>query len=179
MVRCDWSSDVCSSDLTEDCWWWVGVCDCWAAGSVGGRTPPWVDCGGGRARRWCWGLDMQPTLVVLGVHGSWWAHVAMSRWLWWKGASLVVGTRHVANACCVGRTLVLVDARRRGSMAVVEGRVLGGGDSSCSQRVLCWAYMGVGGRTSPWVDCCGGRARRWCWGVDMQPTRVVLGVRGY
>ena len=55
--------------LTEDCWWWVGVCDCWAAGSVGGHKSPWVNGCGGRARSWCWGLDMQATCVVLGIHG--------------------------------------------------------------------------------------------------------------
>ena len=61
----------------------------------------------------------------------------MSGFLWWKGASLVVGTRYAASASRVGRRWVLLSARRHGSMAVMEGRV-GGGDSICSQRVSCW-----------------------------------------
>ena len=47
-------------------------------------------------------------------------HVGVGRWLWWKGMSLVAGTHHVANVCCVGHTWVLVDARWCGSMAVVS-----------------------------------------------------------
>ena len=121
-----------------------------------GCTSPWVDGCGGRARCWCWGLDMQPTCVVLGVQGCWWAHVAMGRWLWWKGVSLVLGTQHAANTCRVGRTWELVGTCHHGLMAVVEGRILGGGDLSCSQHVL--AYMGAGGRSVLCVDGCGGRA---------------------
>ena len=63
-------------------------------------------------------------------------------------------------------------------MAVVEGHAVGAGDLTCSQCVSCWAHMGAGGRTSPWVDGCGGRAGRWCWGLNMQPMLVMLGVMG-
>ena len=138
----------------------------------------WVDGCGGRVHCWCWGLNMQLTCVVLGIHGCWWTHITLGRWLWWKGMPLVLGTRHAANACCVGHAWVLVSTCRCGSMAVVEGHVIGAGNLSCSQCMLCWAYMGVGGCMSSWVDGCGGRACCWCWGLNMQPTHVVLGVCG-
>ena len=113
---------------------------------------------------------MQPTRVVLGVHWCWWTHLAVGQWLWWKGASLVVGARHVDNVCCVGRTWVLVDARHCGLMAVVEGLAIGAGDAICSQRVLCWAYVATSGRESLCVD------------VVVQPrpcaARGLLGLKG-
>ena len=49
----------------------------------------------------------------------------------------------------VGQLDPLVGAHHHGSMAVVEGRIVGAGDLTCSQRVSCWAYMGAGGRTLP------------------------------
>ena len=55
--------------LREGCQWWLGIHDCWTAGSVGGHMSPWVDGSGGRACCWCWALNMQPTCVVLGVCG--------------------------------------------------------------------------------------------------------------
>ena len=115
---------------------------CWAHMGVGGCTPPWVNGCGGRARHWCWGLNMQPMLVVLGMHGSWWVHVAMVRWLWWKGTSLVVGTRHVANACCVGRTWMLVTIQQ----CTLPPQPSTNGDvcppaPMYAQHDLCWLHV--------------------------------------
>ena len=138
---------------------------CWAFMGAGGHTLPWVDGCGGRVCHWWWGLDIQPACLVLGVHGCCWVHITVSQWLWWKSASLVVGTQYTASASHVGRTWVLVGACHGGSMAVVEGHIIGGGDSTCSQHVSCWVYMGAGGCTSLWVNGCGGRARRWWWGL--------------
>ena len=100
----------------------------------------------------------------------------------------MVGTHHVANACCVGHTGLLVDARRHGSMAVVEGCLVGGGDSTHAANGCCvgcaWVLVdachhglmavvegcvvgAAGGCTSLGVDGCGGRAHCWCWGLVM------------
>ena len=80
---------------------------------------------------------------------------------------LVVGTRHAANACHVGCTWVLEGACCHGSMVVVEGHVIGAGDLTYSQWVVCWACMAVGGCSWLWANGCGERVRCWWWGLIM------------